>query len=48
MVVKNCTFCNVKIDGVNCKNDRNICNNCYNKNSKIYNNNENKKSLMTL
>ena len=34
MDVKNCTNCNIKIDGDNCKKRRNTCKNCYNINRK--------------
>ena len=40
---KKCTNCNIKIDGENCKKDRNICKNCYNKNRKKYTINEKKR-----
>ena len=43
MDVKNCTVCNIMIDEDNCKKDRNICKNCYNKNRKKYTINETKR-----
>ena len=33
---KKCTVCNIKIEGDNCKKDRNICKICYNINRKKY------------
>ena len=43
MNVKKCTVCNIEIDEDNFKKDRNICKNCYNKNTKKFNQNEKKK-----
>ena len=43
MDVKNCTNCNIKIDGENCKKDRIICKICYNINRKKYTINEKKR-----
>ena len=43
MDVRKCTVCNVEIDEDNCKKDRTICKNCYNKNRKKYNSNEKKR-----
>ena len=45
MDVKKCTNCNIKIDGDNCKKDRNICKNCYIINRKKYKNNEKKRKF---
>ena len=42
MDVKKCTVCNIKIDEDNCKKNRNICKNCYNKSRKKYTINEKK------
>ena len=43
MDIKNCTVRNIKIDGDNCKKDRNKCKNCYNINRKKYNSNNKEK-----
>ena len=45
MDVKKCTVCNIEIDEDNCKKDRNVCKNCYNKNRKKYNSNEKKRKF---
>ena len=43
MDVRECTVCNIMIDEDNCKKDRNVCNNCYNRNRKNYTINEKKR-----
>ena len=43
MNIEKCTVCNIELDEDNCKKDRNICKNCYIKNTKNYNKNEKKK-----
>ena len=45
MDAKKCTVCNIEIDEDNCKKDRNICKNCYNKNRKKHKSNEKKRKF---